>query len=242
MPFTQKEMLTLLKESGREGWTLRQMIALREEGFLPPLRRQTQQGTNKPLYVWDEKDIDQIVEVYDWWSYSDGDRATLALALWLQGYEVRLDLLRRLYIRAIEAYLQQLTHGKTDPDDILDEVSKIVVVWIRKLKYNPKPAAQRKKTGVEQMELMIETILGALAVPDQEPTAETLRSSLLGVGESLHASTDYEEEDEESFATPQRVAAILQDILTLRLSVLHSSVYRIVNPSSTDWYEHGYMY
>jgi len=215
MPFTQKEMLTLLKESGREGWTLRQMIALREEGFLPPLRRQTQQGTNKPLYVWDEKDIDQIVEVYDWWSYCDGDRATLALALWLQGYEVRLDLLRRLYIRAIEAYLQQLTHGKTDPDDILDEVSKIVVVWIRKLKYNPKLAAQRKKTSVEQMELMIETILGALAVPDQEPTAETLRSSLLGVGESLHASTDYEEEDEESFATPQRVTAILQDILTL---------------------------
>ena len=70
-------MLTMLQESGRKGWTLHQMTALREERILPPLRRQTQQGTNKPLYVWNEKDIDQIVEVYDWWSYCGGNRAAL---------------------------------------------------------------------------------------------------------------------------------------------------------------------
>jgi len=70
-------MFTMLQESGRKGWMLHQMTALREERFLPPLRRQTQQGTNKPLYVWNEKDIDQIVEVYDWWSYCDGNRAAL---------------------------------------------------------------------------------------------------------------------------------------------------------------------
>ena len=212
MQFTQKEMLVLLKESRREGWTLRQMTALREEGLLPPLRRQTQQGTNKPLYVWDEQDIEQIVEVYDWWSYCDGDRATLTLALWLRWYKVPLDLLRRLYVRVIEEYLQRLTHGKTDPDDILDEVSKIVVGWTRKLRYTPSLAAQRKQVSVEQMELVTETVLGALAVPDEEPTAETFRSFLLAAGEPLDASTDYEEE---FFATPQRIAAILRDILTL---------------------------
>ncbi len=128
MQFTQKETLVLLEKSQRRDWTIRQMTALREEGFLPPLRRKTQQGTNKPLYVWGEEDIDQIVDVYDWWSYCGGDHATLALALWLQGYEIPLDLLRRLYTRTIDAYLQQLTRGKTDPDDILDEVSKVVVV------------------------------------------------------------------------------------------------------------------
>jgi hypothetical protein len=213
--FTQKEMLALLKKSQRVGWTKRLMGALRKEGFLPPLRRQTQKGTNKPLYVWDEEDIDQIVDVYDWWSYCGGDRATLALALWLQGYEIPLDLLRRLYTRTIDAYLQQLTRGKTDPDDILDEVSKIVVVWARKLRYDPRLVAQRKKLSVEQMELVTETVLGALAVSDQEPTVETFRSFILAAGESLDPSTDYVEDFWEFIATPRRVAATLQDILSL---------------------------
>lgn len=154
MQFTQKEVLALLKESGRDDWTLRQLTALGEEGLLPPLKRQTQQGTNKPLYVWDEKDIDQIAEVYDWWSYCDGNRAALALALWLQGYEVLLDLLRRLYVHTIEAYLQRLTRGKTNPDDILDEVSEIVVVWNRKSRYSPGLTAQRKKVSVEQFAIL----------------------------------------------------------------------------------------
>lgn len=220
MLFTQKETLVLLKESGRDGWTLRQMTALRNEGFLPPLRRGTQQGTNRPLYVWDETDIDQIVDVYDWWSYSGGDRAALILGLWLQGYEVSPDFLRRTYIPIIEAHLQMLTHGKTDPDDILDEVSEFVVRWIRKLKYSPGLADQRKKMlteqkfSIEQMEMLIETVLSALAVPDQELATEALQSPLLSARESLDTSTDYEE-DEDVFAQSQDVAAILRDIFTL---------------------------
>lgn len=215
MQFTQKETLELLKESGREGWTLRQMTALREEGCLPPLRRQTQQGTNKPLYIWDEEDIDQVVDVYDWWSYCNGDRATLTLVLWLEGYEVSLGPLHRLYLRIIEEYLQQLTRGKTNPDDILDEVSKIVVVWTRKFRYSPGLAAQRKKFSVERMEQVTETLLGALAIPNQESAAEIFRSFLLGAGESLDASSDYEKDFEDFFAIPQHVEAILRDILTL---------------------------
>ena len=215
MQLTQQETLDLLEKSGRDGWTLRLMTELRKGGWLPPLRRQTQPGTNKPLYVWDEEDIEQIVEVYDWWRYCDGDRATLTLALWLQGYEVPLDLLRRLYLGIIEGYLQRLTRGKTDPDDVLDEVSKIVVVLSRKLRYSPRLAAQRKKLSIEQMELITETVLGALAVPSEELTAETFHSFLLAAGEPLDPSTDYEEEFEEFFATPQHVAAVLQDILSL---------------------------
>ncbi len=215
MQFTQEKMLTLLEKSGREGWTLRQMAALREEGLLPPLRRQTQPGTNKPLYVWDEEDIDQIVDVYDWWRYCNGDRATLTLALWLRRYKIPLDLLCRLYLRVIEGYLQRLTRGKTDLDDVLDEVSNIVVAWSRKYRYSPRLAAQRKQMSVERMELVTEMMLGALAIPDQELTAEAFRSFLLEVGESLDAATDGVEIFEEFFATPQRIAATLRDILTL---------------------------
>jgi len=65
MGFTQREILVALEESGRNDWTLRQMTALRKEGFLPPLRRETQPGTNRPRYVWDETDIEQIVDAYD---------------------------------------------------------------------------------------------------------------------------------------------------------------------------------
>ena len=128
MGYTQKEILTALEKSGCNKWNLRQMTKLRSEGFLPKLTRTTQLGTNKPLNVWDEKDIDQIVDVYDWWNYCDGDRATLTLALWLDGYELPLNLLRHIYIPIIEAYLQKLTGGKIDPDDILDKVSEIVVI------------------------------------------------------------------------------------------------------------------
>ena len=81
MGFTQREILAALEESGRNDWTLRQMTALRNEGFLPPLRWETQPGTNRPRYVWDETDIEQIVDAYDWWSYYEGDRASLTLAL-----------------------------------------------------------------------------------------------------------------------------------------------------------------
>ncbi len=220
MGFTQKEILAALDESGRTNWNLRQMTELRKEGFLPPLRRETQPGTNKPLYVWNETDIQQIADVYDWWSYSGGDRATLALALWLKGYEVPLDVLRHTYITIIEAYIQMLTRGKTDPDDIFDEVSKVVVVWMRKLKYTPGLTDQRKKmrteqnVSMEQMEILTEKVLGALAVPDQEVATEGIYSSLLGARESQDASIDYAEDDD-IFIRAEDVAVILRNILAL---------------------------
>src|SRR5712691_4706349 len=179
MEFTQKEILAMLEESGRIDWNLRQMTALRNEGFLPPLRRKTLQGTKKPQYVWDETDMDQIADAYDWWSFYDGDRGMLGLVLWLKGYAVPLDFLRRIYLSVVDMYFQLLTRGKTDPDDILDEVSKIVVARIRKLKFTPGLADERKKmvteqnASMEQMETMMEAVLSALAVPDEELDTDT---------------------------------------------------------------------
>lgn len=220
MEFTQQEVLAMLEESGRSNWNIRQMTRLRSEGFLPKLTPKRKPGTNKPLNVWDETDIEQIVDVYDWWDYCDGDRATLALILWLEGYEVSPDLLHGVYMPIIETILQKLTRGKTDPDDILDEVSKLVVIWMRKMRYTPGLADQRKKMkteqkfSMEQMEILTETVLSALAIPHQELAAETFYSSLLDASEEQDISTDYAE-DEDFWAQSQDIAVILRDILAL---------------------------
>ncbi len=216
MGFTQKEILEALKESGRDQWNLRQMTALRTEGFLPPLRRRKQPGTNKPEYTWEEEDIDQIADVYDWWSYCDGDRKILALALWLDGYELPLEMLRGIYLPLIDTFLQHLTHGETDPDDILDEVSKIVVVWMRKLKFMPGLTDQRKKMvaeqnmSIEQMEILTEAVLSALAVPDQVLAPENLYSSLSGTGKLSNDT-----QDDDFLDRAQDITEILHDIFTL---------------------------
>ncbi len=213
MECTQQEFLDALKESGREGWTLRLMTSLREEGFLPPLKRRTQPGTNKPHYVWEEDDFDQIVEVYDWWDYYEGNREPLARVLWLQGYAVPLDQLRDPYLPVIEMLQQQLTHGQTELDDILDAVSKAVVRWSRKFRFSPKLASERKKVGVEQMERIIEPIFVALAVPEQvEPTFELIQPFLSDTEETSEGSTD---PDEDFLTKTQMIASILRDILTL---------------------------
>ena len=220
MEFTQKETLAMLEESGRVDWNLRQMTALRNQGFLPPLKRKSLPGTNRPQYIWDETDLDQIADAYDWWSFYEGNREMLGLALWLKGYDVPLDFLRRTYLSAVDMYLQLLTRGKTDPEDILDEVSKIVVVWIRKMKFAPGLADQRKKmvteqnVNMEQTETVLEAVLSALAVPNEEVDADTIYSSFLDRRESQETSKD-NEVDGDVFVQFQVVATILRDIFTL---------------------------
>lgn len=220
MEYTQKEVLEALEESGRTGWTTRQMTALRSEGFLPKLTDKRKPGINKARYVWTEEDLELIVDVYDWWEYCGGDRATLALILWLEGYEISPNLLRGVYIPIIEAFLHKLTRGETNPDDILDVVSEKVVIWMRKMKYTPGLAKQRKKMETEQnfsmkqMETLTETVLSALAVPEQELDVERLYTSLSGTNEEQDDSTDYNVDDD--FLTQsQNIQVILRDILTL---------------------------
>src|SRR5260370_670636 len=116
MNYTQQEVLDALEESGRNGWTLRLMTSLREKGYLPPLRRRPQPGTNAPRYVWDDDDLAQIADAYDWWNYYDGNREGMARALWLEGYDIPLKQLRDPYLKAVEVLQQKLTHGQTDLD------------------------------------------------------------------------------------------------------------------------------
>lgn len=230
MRFNQEDVLVMLKESDRNGWNVRKMANLRKEGFLTPLKRGVQPGTNSPDNFWDETDVEQVFDVYDWWDYCDGDRATLALVLWLDGYEVPLHLLRNIYIPTIENHLKNLTGGNTDPDDILDKVSEIVVRWIRKLMYTPGLADQRKKMKIEQnvsmqqLGMLTEVVLGTLAVPDQESTINPFQSILLSTTESQEVSIDLADEEEFS-ARYQHVAAIMREIFSLpnMLDVINSA-------------------
>ncbi len=220
MEFTQQEVLAMLEESGRTNWNIRQMTKLRSEGFLPKLTSKRKPGTNKPLNVWNEPDLNQIVDVYDWWDYCDGDRATLTLTLWLQGYNIPLDPLRKLYIDTLEMYLQRLTLGNTDPDDILDKVSEVVVKWMRKMKFTPGLSDQRKKMemeqnfSMEQMEMYTEAMLSALVVPNEELDTKNIYSFPFDTSASQNALAD-DTQDDDFFIPGEYVAVILRDILTL---------------------------
>lgn len=220
MYWTQEEMLVALEESRRTGWTLRQMTALRGEGFLPPLTRQP--GTTRN--VWSKKDLDQLVAVYDCWEECAGNRVALTLLLWLQGYKVPLDRLREFYERTSNEYLQRLTHGETEQEAILDEISGTMLAFFEKLKYMPGFAAQRKKAdNMEQVGGVMEALLDALAVDDPERATEILYSFLSNADGAIEKMAKGEAFFEEELGErPQHVAAILHDTLTL--THLHEAI------------------
>lgn len=213
---TQAKTLAALKESGRTGWTPRQTRDLRDEGYLPVLQRHTRPGTNWPIYVWDEKDLEQVVDAYDCWEHCAGDRTTLTLMLWLQGYKVPLERLRQFYEHTVEEYLQRLTDGETDPDNILTEIisKKIMPHFFRKLKHTPSLATQRRrnKENMEQFKALIERTLGVLAVADPE---EVINNLLPNTGNASESATNGEAFGQETTDTPYRILAEVHDILTL---------------------------
>lgn len=220
MYLTQEETLTELEKSGRKGWTPRQMTALRGEGFLPTLTRQP--GTTRN--VWSEKDLEQVVAVYDCWEECASNRVTLTLMLWLQGYKISLDRLREFYERTSNEYLQRLTHGETEQEAILDEISRTMLAFFGKLKYMPGFAAQRKKAdNMEQVEGVTEALLDALAVDDPERATEMLYSFLSNAEGAIEKMAKGEAFFEEELGEqPQRIAAILHDTLTL--THLHEAI------------------
>jgi hypothetical protein len=211
MGFIQKEVLSALEETGRDNWTSRQMTRLTSEGLLPKLIRTTQPGTNKPLYVWEETDLDQIVTIYDLLEYYGGSHEAVSLVLWLEGYGISLDLLRRTFLRPIENYLQRLTQGETDPDEIAFSVSSIALMLLNKLQFTPGLTTQRKKINKEQMSLFTQILLDILS--DQEPDAKMLRSLFIENTDAL--SNPAEQIDDEFFERTQRGVEIMRDILAL---------------------------
>lgn len=95
---TQDELLTILEQSGRPHFTKRRLTHLTSEGLLPPLRRTSQAGSNKPVYVWEQEVIEQATYLYDLIERGNA-RRRLFLALWLGGYDVPFEPILRRWIQ-----------------------------------------------------------------------------------------------------------------------------------------------
>lgn len=209
MEFTQQEMLAALEESGRNKWNVRQMTKLRGEGLLPELTHKKKLGTNEPLNVWNETDIDQIVTVYDLLEEYGGSHEMASLVLWLEGYGFSLALLRKRFLRPIEYYLKRLTKGETDPDEIAFTVSSIAIMIFNKFLFTPGLVAQRKKINTKQLNLMTQIVLDILS--NQQPDTRMLRSLFFEENNLANGTTD----DEQSFEQLQAAVELARDILAL---------------------------
>src|SRR5260370_11965118 len=86
---TQDEVLDALNTSGRPNFNKRLLthFSSRTVGLLPELRRTSRPGSNKPVYVWNEDGLEQIVELYDLVERGYRDYHSRLLYLWLRGYE-----------------------------------------------------------------------------------------------------------------------------------------------------------
>jgi hypothetical protein len=123
---TQDDLLTILEQSGRPNFTKRRLTQLTSEGILPSLRRTSQAGSNKPVYVWEREVIEQAKYLYDLIEQGH-ERRQLRIALWLGGYDVPFESILRDWIQPIDILLHNLTGGEQDPEDALWQISLSLV-------------------------------------------------------------------------------------------------------------------
>ncbi len=189
MGVTSKEVIDSLKQSGRDRFTERQLTEFRSRQLLPKLQRFNQPESRKPLYLWDESVIAQAAYLHDLLQW-DRHYDRLYLPLWLEGYNISLRAVRRLVLRFIDRHLSQLTQGKTDAEEILDQVSMLIYEkLVPRWKYSPKKHEAIQSLGVETWAALVECIFDFLATPLYEPEPELLADLLLHIGGSQKEST-----------------------------------------------------
>ncbi len=126
---TQDELLTILEQSGRPNFTKRRLTQLTSERLLPSLRRTSQAGSNKPVYVWEPEVVEQAKYLYDLFEQGNS-RHRLFLALWLVGYNVPFEPILQRWIQPIDTLLHNLTGGEQDPDDALWHISSSLTQYV----------------------------------------------------------------------------------------------------------------
>lgn len=165
MKRTPTNVLRILKRSGRSRLSRRQLTELCQEGLLPHPERLVKKGTNHPEYVWTEPCIvKQVAVIHDLLETWSSRHELLFLPLWLLGYDVPFERVSRLFLRYAESGLLGITRGKTDPEDLLDQISSIVYGW----KFAPRRNPIREKQGVANYELVAEFLLSIFANVDYE--------------------------------------------------------------------------
>jgi hypothetical protein len=181
MGITSNEVLHRLRQSGRCRFTERQLTDFRCKQLLPPLQRDKQPGSRKPMYLWDEGIVAQAAYLHDLLQW-DRQHDRLYLPLWLAGHDIPLRAVRRIVLRFIERHLSRLTQGKTDPDDILDHVSTLIYErMLPRWKYSPKKREPIQSLGVETWAEIVELTFDFLATPLYEPDLELLVDLVLRI-------------------------------------------------------------
>lgn len=178
MAVTSKEVLDSLRASGRYRFTERQLIDFRCKQLLPPLQRFKQPGSRKPLYLWDDDVVAQAAYLHDLLQW-DRQHDRLYIPLWLAGYDIPLRAVRRLLLRFIERHLSRLTQGKTDTEEILDQVSTLICErLVPRWKYSPRKNETIHSFGVDAWAELVECVFAFLATPSYEPDLELLADLL----------------------------------------------------------------
>jgi hypothetical protein len=192
----QDELLTILEQSGRPNFTKRRLTQLTSKGLLPPLRRTTQAGSNKPAYVWERKVIEQATYLYDLIEQGN-DRYQIFLALWLGGFEAPFEPILRRWLRSIDTLLHNLTGGAQDPEDALWQISSSLVQYVEpKWKFSPRPDEVIRDVGIDAWREFMEYFLDVFAVPEYKPDetlSEGVRGTLRGINKIAQANADPEE-------------------------------------------------
>jgi hypothetical protein len=193
---TQDDLLTILEQSGRPNFTKRRLTQLTSEGFLPPLRRTSQAGSNKPVYVWEPEVIEQATDLYDLIEQGSS-RHRLFLALWLGGYDVPFASILARWIQPIDTLLHNLTGGEPDPEDALDQISSSLVQYVEpKWRFSPRPDEVIRAVGIDAWRELMEFFLDVLAVPTyelDETSSEGVRRTFQRINKIAQANADPEE-------------------------------------------------
>jgi len=189
---TQDEVLDALKRSGRPNFNKRLLthFSSRTIGLLPELRRTSCPGSNKPVYVWNEDVIEQIVELYDLVERGCRDYHNRLLYLWLRGYEVPFEPILKLWLQPAEAALHAITDGAEDPDDMLWRVSEFIFKhWLPKWRFSPRRDPTIRQMGIDNYQTWVEFLLSAFLVPNYEPD-ESLLASALSIPQNIGETTE----------------------------------------------------
>jgi hypothetical protein len=130
---TPDELVKELKDRGYPV-TLRQLRDWREKGLLPRLKaRGRGQGLGKVFYWADQGIVEHTVAVYEITKRRSRFKNAHRLELWFLGYPDDLDLVREAYLASLDFFEHAWTRGKSNADDVEDELARIASQAGRKM-------------------------------------------------------------------------------------------------------------
>lgn len=168
---TQDEVLDALKRLGRPHFNKRLLTHFSNEaiGLLPKLRRTSRPGSNKPIYVWDEDVLEQIIELYDLTQRGCRDYYDRLFSLWIRGYEVPFQRAQQTILQLIESQIQDFTQGEEDHEEALCQISTVVATrLLPKWKYSPQLESKIRRLDLDAYARSVERFLDLVLIPTHE--------------------------------------------------------------------------